>query len=77
MISYVAVSFALSIAEPQRSEKRDLLRSDFVATHDECHLSAPGVDEGRPTGVDGQILSAAGAHSQRRILEWLPSKLED
>lgn len=76
MISYVAVSFALSI-EPQKSEKRDLLRSDFVATHDECHLSAPGVDEGRPTGVDGQIFSAAGTHPQRRILEWLPSKLEN
>lgn len=42
-----------------------LLRSDFVASHDERHLPAPWVDKGRPAGVDGQIFSTTGAHPQR------------
>lgn len=54
-----------------------LLRSDFVASHDEGHLAAPGVDEGGPAGVDGHIFATAGAHPQRRILKRLPSKLEN
>ena len=38
------------------------LRSDFVAADDEGHLPAPGVDEGGPGGVNGQVLPAACAH---------------
>lgn len=53
------------------------LRSDFVATYDERHLPAPGVDEGRPAGVDGQIFPTAGAHPQRSVVKRLSCKLKD
>lgn len=53
------------------------IRSDFVAPHDERHLPAPGVDEGRPAGVDGHIFPIAGAHPQRCIVKRLPCKLKD
>lgn len=53
------------------------LRSDFVAAHDKRDLAAPGVDKGRPAGVDGQIFSVAGAHPQRCVFKRLPSELKD
>ena len=53
------------------------VRSDFVTPHDKRHFSAPGIDEGRPAGVDGQIFPAAGAHPQSRILKRLPGELKD
>lgn len=56
---------------------RKRLRSDFVPPHDERHLSTPGVNKGRPAGVHGDILPAAGAHPQGRVVDWLPSKLKD
>lgn len=52
------------------------LRSDFVATHDERHLPAPRVHKGGPGGVDSQILSIPGTHSQRRVLKRLSCKLQ-
>lgn len=52
-------------------------RSNFVAAHDERHLPTPGVDKGRPAGVQSQILSAASTHPQRRVIKGLPCKLKD
>lgn len=58
-------------------KKEKNLRSHFVAADNKRHLSAPGVDERRPAGVDGEIFSTAGAHPQRRVLKRLPGKLKD
>lgn len=56
---------------------RKSLRSDFVPPHDERDLSTPRVDKGRPAGVHGDVLPAAGAHPQGRVVDRLPSKLKD
>lgn len=61
----------------KKSKYEKALRSHFVAPNNKRHLSAPGVDERRPAGVEGQIFSAAGAHPQRRVVKRLPGELKD
>lgn len=53
------------------------LRPDFVAPYDERHLAAPGVDEGGPAGVDGQVFPATGTHPQGSMVKRLACKLQD
>lgn len=64
MHSYVASTFA-NFHKHIFSLYDINIRSDFVAPYDERHLPAPGVDKGRPAGVDGQVFPTAGAHPQR------------
>lgn len=45
------------------------LRPDFVATDDEGHLAAPGVDEAGPAGVQGDVVTVLAAEAHGRVLE--------
>lgn len=54
------------------------LRSDFVASDDEGHFAAPGVDEAGPTGVQGDVVAILAAKAHGRVLERrLSSILQD
>ena len=57
--------------------KRDHSHADFVASDDEGHLAAPGVDEAGPAGVQGDVLAVARAEADGRAVEGLPHVLQD
>lgn len=48
---------------------------DFVPPNDERYLPAPRVDEAGPASVQCDILPVAGAESNGRIIERLPTGL--
>lgn len=60
-------------------EKLKLLHShaDFVTANDKGHLAAPGVDEARPAGVQGDVLPVAGADADGGVVEGLTCMLQD
>lgn len=54
------------------------LRSDFVASDDEGHFAAPGVDEAGPAGVQGDVVAILAAEAHGRVLKRrLSSILQD
>lgn len=67
--------FSLLISGLVCTHIHEYLRSDFVASNNEGHFPAPGVNEGGPRGINGQILSVTCAHPQGRVFKRLPCKL--
>ena len=52
-------------------------RADFVPANDKGDLATPGVDEAGPAGINGDVLAVSRTETDRGVIEWRTSILQN